>query len=82
MIIESMLTVALIFAENEIQPECPIPDPPPIVCYEEGGELTCYPIDLQEKGFNHEQYNTITGEGARPPTTKRRRDYRLPSQTD
>lgn len=49
MIIEGLISIALLLAENAIQPEFTCPDPPPIVCYEEGGELMCYPIDLQEK---------------------------------
>lgn len=48
MIIEGLISIALLLTEN-VQPELTRPDPPPIVCYEEGGELTCYPIDMQEK---------------------------------
>lgn len=50
MIIEGLISIALLLVETEV-PEFTCPDPPPIVCYEEGGELTCHPIDPQEKDY-------------------------------
>jgi hypothetical protein len=52
MIIEGILSVALVWAETTIEPP-PIPNPPPVLtCYDdlEGG-LTCYPIDESDKVY-------------------------------
>jgi hypothetical protein len=51
MMIETLLVLALTLAETAIQPQVTKPDPPLPVCSEYEGELTCYPIDLQEKDY-------------------------------
>jgi len=54
MIIEGMLTIALLLAESVIQPEMtpvepPLPSP---VCYEDPeGALNCHPIDISGKEY-------------------------------